>query len=259
MTPVLVFDLETIPDAHGLRALNGWDNLGDDEVIERALAEREAKTGSNFLPLHLHQIAVIGCVFRDDKGIRVKCLGDPGDPEPVLIQQFFRTIDHYTPQIVSWNGSGFDLPVLHYRSLIHGVPAARYWETGNDDRDFRYNNYQSRYHQRHLDLMDVLARHTGRANAPLDEMAKLCGFPGKLGMDGSQVWRAWRDGQQDQVRAYCETDVINTWLMFCRFRLIRAELTVADYEQEIELVRQYLASVDAPHWTEYLQAWSSQA
>lgn len=256
MTPVLVFDLETIPDAGGLRALNGWDDLDDNQVVERALAERHEKTGNNFLPLHLHQIAVIGCVFRDDKGLQVKCLGQPDDSEKTLIQQFYKTVDHYTPQLVSWNGSGFDLPVLHYRSLIHGVTATRYWDTGQDDRDFKYNNYQSRYHERHLDLMDVLAKHNARANAPLDELAKLCGFPGKLGMDGSQVWPAWRDGRADEVRAYCETDVINTWLMMCRFRLIRGDISHQAYQQEVELVRDHLESIDAPHWKEYLQAWS---
>lgn len=256
MTPVLVFDLETIPDAHGIRSLRGWDDLDDTQVIERALAEQFDKNGSTFLPLHLHKIAVIGCVFRNDKGFQVKCLGHADDPESVLIQQFFKTIDHYTPQLVSWNGSGFDLPVLHYRSLIHGVTAARYWDTGQDDRDFRFNNYLSRYHERHLDLMDVLAKYTGRANAPLDELAKLCGFPGKLGMDGSQVWQAWRDGRSDEVRAYCETDVVNTWLMLCRFRLMRGELSRPAYDQEIEMVRQHLESVEAVHWKEYLHAWS---
>ena len=197
----------------------------------------------------------MGCVFRDDNGFRVKCLGEVNDPEAQLIQGFFKTIDHYTPRLVSWNGSGFDLPVLHYRSLIHGVASPRYWDTGQDDRDFKWNNYLSRYHDRHTDLMDVLAKFGGRANAPLDDMAKLCGFPGKLGMDGSQVWQAWRDGKGEEVRAYCETDVVNTWLVYCRFRLIRGELTQQAYEQEIELVRTHLAEIDAPHWREYLQAW----
>lgn len=259
MTPTLVFDLETVPDVDGLRAINGWHDQSDDEVVQTAFAEREQKTGSTFLQHHLHKIAVIGCVFRDDNGFRVKCLGQLDDSESTLIQSFFKTIDHYTPRLVSWNGSGFDLPVLHYRSLIHGVASPRYWDTGQDDRDFRYNNYLSRYHDRHIDLMDVLAKYGGRANAPLDDMAKLCGFPGKLGMDGSQVWQAWRDGKGEEVRAYCETDVVNTWLVFCRFRLIRGELTPQGYEQEIELVRDHLQGIDAPHWHEYLRAWNSAA
>ncbi|NYT36611.1 3'-5' exonuclease [Allopusillimonas soli] len=258
MIPVLVFDLETIPDADGLRRLNPhWRNLPDTEVIEKALEERRATHGSDFLPLHLHKVAVVGCVFRDDNGFRVKTLGQPDDPEPALLSGFFKTIERYTPRLVSWNGSGFDLPVLHYRSLIHGVQAPRYWDMGDDDRDFKFNNYISRYHNRHIDLMDLLAKYNGRANAPLDDLAKLCGFPGKLGMDGGQVWRAWSEGRADEVRAYCETDVVNTWLVYCRFRFLRGELDQAAYDEEITLVRDTLQGSGAAHWQEYMAAWNS--
>lgn len=256
MIPTLVFDLETIPDAHALRQLNDWpDTLSDAEVIEKALAQRQASHGTDFLPLHLHKVVVVGCVFRDAQGFRVKTLGQPDDPEASLIAGFFKTIERYTPRLVSWNGSGFDLPVLHYRSLIHGVPGPRYWDTGEEDRDFKYNNYISRYHNRHIDLMDLLAKYNGRANAPMDDLAKLCGFPGKLGMDGSQVWRAWSEGHQDDVRAYCETDVVNTWLLFCRFRLLRGELDTQSYQEEIDLVRETLGTLSGDHWVEYLNAW----
>ncbi len=256
MTPTLVFDLETIPDIAGLRALQGaGSEVSDEAVYELAVSKRREVTGHDFLPLHLQRIAVVGCVFRDDNGFRVKCLGQADDPEKTLIQAFFKTIDRYTPKLVSWNGSGFDLPVLHYRSLIHGLVAQRYWENGDDDREFRYSNYLSRYHNRHVDLMDVLAKHNGRGNAPLDEMAKLCGFPGKLGMDGSQVWPAWQAGKEDEIRAYCETDVMNTWLVYCRFRKLRGEIDDTAYQQEIELVRGFLNNNDAPHWQAYLAAW----
>lgn len=256
MTPTLVFDLETLPDVAGLRRLNGWGaDLSDAEVAERAFAERREATGGDFLPLHLHRVAVIGCVFRDDQGFRVRTLGNPDDPEPVLLAGFFKTIERYTPKLVSWNGSGFDLPVLHYRSLIHGIAAPRYWDLGEDDREFKFNNYIGRYHTRHIDLMDVLAKYNGRANAPLDQLAKLCGFPGKLGMDGGKVWDAWSQGKADEVRAYCETDVVNTWLVYCRWRFLRGELDTASYQAEIDLVRDTLAANPAPHWKEYLAAW----
>ena len=150
---------------------------------------------------------------------------------------------------------GFDLPVLNYRALIHGVPSVRYWDTGDRDRDFRYNNYLNRYHHRHLDLMDLLAMFTGRANAPLDEMAKLCGFPGKLGMDGSLVWETWRGGGIGKIRDYCETDVINTYLVYNRFRRMRGELTAEDEVAEGEFVKAQLARICAPHWQEFLAAW----
>ena len=256
MTPTLVFDLETIPDVEGLRRLHGWgEDVSDAEVAQRAFAARKELTGSDFLPLHLQRVAVVGCVFRDDQGFRVRCLGQADDPEQTLLAGFFKTIERYTPKLISWNGNGFDLPVLHYRSLIHGVVAPRYWDTGEDDRDFRYNNYLSRYHTRHLDLMDVLAKYNGRGNAPLDDLSKLCGFPGKLGMDGSQVWEAWTQGRGNEVRAYCETDVVNTWVGYCRFRLLRGELDASSYDAEIALVRETLEKSEEPHWKQYLEAW----
>ncbi|MDB5841697.1 MAG: 3-5 exonuclease [Herminiimonas sp.] len=256
MIPVLVFDIETIPDVNGLRALNGYPaGMSDGEVARTAFAARREKTGSDFLQHHLHRVAAISCLFRDDDGVRVRSLGGLEDDEGKLVHDFFRIIDRYTPQLVSWNGGGFDLPVLHYRALVNGVAASRYWEMGNEDREFRWNNYLSRYHTRHLDLMDVLALYTGRANAPLDDLAKLCGFPGKLGVDGSQVWHLFRDGCLDQIRNYCETDVVNTYLVYCRFQLMRGEMSQAAYETEMALVRSTLCAIDAPHWTEYLAAW----
>ena len=114
--------------------------------------------------------------------------------EAELIARFFDGIEKYTPDLVSWNGSGFDLPVLHYRALKAGVQAPRYWETGEEDTSFRYNNYLSRYHWRHLDLMDVLASFQVRARASLQDVALLLGLPGKLGFSGDQVWDAVQAG-----------------------------------------------------------------
>ncbi len=256
VTPVLVFDIETIPDVAGLRVLNEWDETVDDaEVAARAFAARVEKTGRDFLAHQLHRVVAISCLFRDADGLRVRSLGTLEDGEAALIQAFYRTIEKYTPQLVSWNGSGFDLPVLSYRALIHGVSAARFWELGDDDRDFRYNNYISRYHTRHLDLMDLLAMYQARAAAPLDEVARLCGFPGKLGMDGSQVWPAYQAGRIGEIRNYCETDVLNTWLVFCRFQLLRGIHTLDAYRAEVELARGTIAALPENHWREYLAAW----
>ncbi len=260
MAPVLVFDIETAPDVDGLRRIGSLPaSMPDAEVAEAAFARRREKTGSDFLPLHLHRIIAIGCLFRDADGLRVRCLGQPGDPESRLVQDFFRVVDKYTPQLVSWNGSGFDLQVMHYRGLVHGIQAARYWNMGEDERDFKYNNYISRYHTRHTDLMDLLALYNGRANAPLDEIAKLCGFPGKLGMDGSQVWPAFQAGRLDEIRAYCETDVANTWLMYCRFQLLRGAWDPVQYAAEIALARETLGSAEGAHWREFIAEWPDES
>ncbi len=256
MSPILVFDIETIPDVAGLRALHGLDQgVRDADVAEMAFQMRRQRTGSDFLPHHLQRIAAISCVLREGDNFRVWSLGEPGEDEASIIRRFFEGIEKYTPQLVSWNGGGFDLPVLHYRGLIHGIQCPRYWDMGDDDRDFKWNNYISRYHTRHLDLMDLLALYTGRANAPLDELAKLIGFPGKLGMDGSKVWQAYQQGKLDEIRNYCETDVVNTYLVFARFQLMRGQFSREHYEQECELVRGALAKLEGAHWKEFLAAW----
>ncbi len=260
MTPVLAFDIETVPDIAGLRKLHGLGKeVSDRDVAEMAFQLRRQATGSDFLPLHLHRVIVISCALRERDGFRVWSLGDAQDDEGALIQRFFDGIEKYTPQIVSWNGGGFDFPVLHYRGMIHGVTAARYWEWGDDDREFKYNNYLSRYHTRHLDLMDVLAQYQPRAYTGLDTMARLCGFPGKLGMEGSEVAAAVAGGRLADVRNYCETDVFNTYLLYQRFRLMRGEVDAGGYAAEVSLARERIATSDAPHWKAYLAAWDANA
>jgi predicted PolB exonuclease-like 3'-5' exonuclease len=214
------------------------------------------------MPLHLQRVLVISCVFRNAEGIHVASFVDrDGASEGKVIQAFFNRIEKWTPQLVSWNGGGFDLPVLNYRGLHHGVVADRYWSMGEggsaEDREFKFNNYISRYHMRHLDLMDLLAMYQPRGAAPLDAMARLCGFPGKLGMDGSQVYTAYLDGQLEEIRRYCETDVMNTYLLYCRFQKMRGGFTEAEYEQEITGVKNALGTLaqTEPHWQEYLAAW----
>ena len=148
--------------------------------------------------------------------------------------------------------------MLQQRGLRHGVVAGRYWDMGQDqdgDRDHRYNNYISRYHLRHVDLMDLMAMYQSRANAPLDAMAKLCGFPGKLGMDGSQVYAAYKRGEIAGIRAYCETDVANTYLLYLRFQLIRGGLDRDAYDREVATFRFWLGEQQAPHWKEFGGAW----
>jgi 3'-5' exonuclease len=262
--PVLAFDIETIPDIAGLRALRGMDaSIDEASVYAAEIAERKERGKSDFMPLHLQRVLVISCVFRNAEGLRVHSIvdreSDGASQEGRVVQSFFNLVERHAPQLVSWNGGGFDLPVLHYRGMRHGVVASKYWDMGEDDREYRWNNYISRYHTRHLDLMDLLALYQPRGNAPLDAMAKLCGFPGKLGMDGSQVYPAYLEGRRDEIRRYCETDVMNTYLLYCRFQKMRGGFTESEYEREMALVRETLGAIDESHWREYLAAWPATA
>lgn len=258
MNPVLVFDIETVPDIAGLRRLHDMDSsLSDHDVAEAAFQSRRQSHGNDFLPHYLQRVLVISCALQDRDSFKVWSLGAAGESEGEIIQRFFDGIEKYTPQLVSWNGGGFDLPVLHYRGLMHGVKASRYWDMGEDDREFKWNNYISRYHQRHLDLMDLLAMYQGRANAPLDALAQLMGFPGKLGMDGSAVWGAFQAGKLEDIWRYCETDVVNTYLVFLRFQLMRGALTTEQHDQQVAAVRAALGKLGQPHWKEFLARWTA--
>lgn len=252
------FDIETIPDADLGRSLLGLDGLSDDDVVTAMTFKRQQATGSDFLPPYQHRIVAISVALRTGDSFRVWSLGDEAAGEAELVRRFFDGIERYSPDLVSWNGSGFDLPVLHYRALKHGIRAPRYWEAGDTDREFKWNNYLSRYHWRHVDLMDVLANFNNRAFARLDDIALMLGFPGKLGMSGDKVWDTWRAGGVQAIRDYCETDVLNTWLVYLRFEHMRGRLDDADLERELELVRSTLVAENKPHFNEFIAAWRAR-
>lgn len=254
---VLVFDIETVPDVATGRRLYGLDGLSDADAARAMYALRQQETDgrSDFLRHPLHRIVTIAMVLRRDDRLNVWSLGEPESREDEILRRFFDGIERLTPTLVSWNGGGFDLPVLHYRSLLHGVQAPRYWETGDDDTGFRYNNYLGRFHWRHTDLMDVLSAYQSRATAPLEEVASMLGFPGKLGMHGSQVWDRYLAGDMQGIRDYCETDVLNTYLVYLRFELMRGRLTPEAHDAERRRLRDHLRAEDKPHFTAFLDAW----
>ena len=253
---VLAFDIETVPDVASGRRLLALDGLGDVDVARIMRQRQQQASGTEMMRHHLNRIVAIAVVLRAGDRFRVWALGDVESSERELVERFFDGIERYSPNLVSWNGSGFDLPVLHYRALLHGVGAPRYWESGDDDQSFRWNNYLNRFHARHTDLMDVLAGYQPRAFARLDEIAQMLGFPGKLGMDGSGVWDAFRAGEIERIRAYCEVDALNTFLVHLRYELMRGRLSRDAYERECNVVRGALGDDPRGHLAEFLQAWT---
>lgn len=252
---VLVFDIETVPDTDAGKRLFNLKGLSCEDVARAMAHLRQQKTGSEFLPHHLQRIVAISIVLRTSKSFKVWSLGDDDSPESELLRRFYDGIQRFAPTLVSWNGSGFDFPVIHFRSLLHGIAAPRYWEIGQEDPNFRYNNYLGRFHWRHIDLMDVLSGYQPRGFAPLDEIASMLGFPGKMAMNGAKVWETYLAGDIASIRDYCETDVLNTYLVYLRFELIRAQIDGNRYNQECQLVRDTLKSSDKPHWKHFLEAW----
>jgi predicted PolB exonuclease-like 3'-5' exonuclease len=255
----MVFDIETVPDVASGRRIFNLEGLADAEVATAMTFHRLQETGSDFLPLHLQRIVAISVVWRHRDGLKVMSLGTAESSEQELVARFFEAIERHTPELVSWNGSGFDLPVLHYRSLLHGIQAPRYWETGDNEQSFRYNNYLGRFHWRHVDLMDVLSGYQGRSRASLNDIATMLGLPGKLGFSGDMVWDSYQRGELAAIRNYCETDVMNTWLVWLRFQHLRGHIDAQGLAEEHARVRHLLDASEALHWKAFAAAWAHPA
>ena len=237
------FDVETVPDVETGRRLYGLDGL-DDADAARAMHKlrMQESGGRSLLRLYLHRVVAVSGVLRrrsrfgESADIRIWSLGSPDSTEKELIEAFFRIVEARAPTLVTWNGGAFDLPLLVYRALYHGVSAPRYFETR--DPNFRFNNYLNRYHERHTDLMDVFSGHQLRAAAPLDELARFLGLPGKDSMRGADVAERYFGGEIESIRNYCEADALLTWLIYLRFDRIRGRIGDEDLAGELALVRE---------------------
>ena len=128
---VLAFDIETVPDIEFGRRLHGLDGLTDKQVGYVMQTRQREQTGSEFLSLEQQRIVAISIAMRTREGFKVWSLGEPDSPRSTNWSAASSTASSATsPTLVSWNGAGFDLPVLHYRALRHAVQAPRYWEHG---------------------------------------------------------------------------------------------------------------------------------
>lgn len=255
MQPVLIFDIETVPDLAGARRVFGFEGLSDADTLEAINLKRHIETGTHFQKHFLHQIVAISAVMKTRDQVKIWSIGEVDSAESVLIERFFDGIERFKPTLVSWNGGGFDLPVLHYRALLHGIGARSYWDMGDFDRERKWHNYISRYQFAHIDLMDVMSGYQPRAVAKLDEIAQFLGLPGKMGLSGGGVLAQYQAGDIKGIRDYCELDVINTYLVYLRFQLMRGWLTAPQYQAQCDELAQVLNTSHHPHWQAYHQAW----
>ena len=195
--PYLILDIETVLDAE-LPIVP----IGDTERLPA--------------PPH-HRVVVIGALLLDTN-YEVKRLGIVGDAkdEAGMLRDFAKLLEERRPCLVTFNGRSFDMPVIATRCLRHGIPLRHYYRS----RDVRYRFTADG----HLDLMDYVADFGAAKASRLDVIAKLCGMPGKVGIDGKDVGPMVHAGRLAEVRAYCLCDVAQTAGVFLRVQLIRGEL-----------------------------------
>lgn len=263
--PVLVFDIETVVDTQMAGRL-----LGTDFPVEsdgRAAVERyhleQSEGRSSFPKPPFHRVVAIAVLIADPAA------EGPQEPFPSirmlesrslalvdeagLIRWFFETFEREQPTLVSFNGRGFDLPVLKYRAMVHGIQSRLLHDTSN-----KWENYGSRYAPDwHCDVLEGLTDFGASPRIRLDEVCAALGLPGKLGVDGSQVAGLYDQGRFAEIAAYCETDVRSTFIVYLRLLHHRARLgdkgSTAALDQVLEMLRSRAS--DAPHLRTFGMAW----
>ncbi len=261
---LFVFDIETVPDTDAAPNLTGVDDA-DVQVRRDALEQYHLdKTGGkNAFPRQpFHKIVAISFLEAEiERNGRQEAYllrelrsgGEAGFDERQLLEGFFGYFERLKPRLVSFNGRGFDLPVLKYRAMVHGVTAPWLYDAGD-----KWNSYQSRYSSDwHCDLLEVLSDFGASARVSLDEVCAAMGFPGKFGVSGGDVAAMIDDGRVDDVRHYCETDVLNTYLVYLRLGLHRGTLTRDGYNAAIADIVSLIEQEGAkrPYLNEFMDAW----
>jgi predicted PolB exonuclease-like 3'-5' exonuclease len=234
---IIAWDLETIPDLTAAARMLDMSNAAEADV-------RQA-LGEGFPKHPLHKIVCIGALLasRQPEGWRMDALGAPNvseRSEAELIRSFAERVGQLRPQLITFNGHSFDLPVLRYRAMVNRISAA----------GLQVRQYFHRYTEDALDLCDVLGSYVPGGRVKLDEVSKILGLPGKPeGIDGSRVEEMVLAGQIEEVARYCETDVLNTYRVWLVYELFRGSITAEQLAWSEAQVREFVLTLKSasPH------------
>ena len=261
---LFVFDIETVPDVDLVRDLTGCESADVNE-LRQALTDYHLKItdGKNSFPRQpFHKVVAISFleaeIIREEKSEQyilqeVRSVGTINSSEEDLIKGFFSHLKKQPPRLVSFNGKTFDLPVLKYRAMKYGIAAPWLYKMGD-----KWNNYSQRYAlDWHCDLIDAFSDFGASARVKMDELCVLLGLPGKIDIDGSQVNDLFDAKKIDEIRNYCETDVINTYLLYLNYQHHTGTLSSDNFEAAKEDLINYLQmdSDKNPHLKKFLAKW----
>jgi len=241
---ICVFDCETIPDIELIRNNFAVQGLKDKEAIDKAQADYAQTHNTTFLPLPYHRVVAISAVIADEFGrfIKVGDFGKGQDDEESVIRDFFGYIERTNPKLVSFNGRGFDMPMLLIRSMRYNISFAAWFDQDNRMLNkTKWENYRQRYAEGfHTDLLDSMGSFGAVRNLKLDTLCTMSGLPGKYDVSGDQVTDLYYDNQLDKIREYCQSDVLNTYWLFLKYELLRGSLTLEDYYSFLQTMRDKL-------------------
>lgn len=254
----LVFDIETVPDGVLLqRTKYAGEDLTPDEAIIKAQDETRAAspTGSDFLSTSL-QIPVALCVARIGADFSLQTLRSLDSPHfrpKEIVKQFWDGLanPNYKFKLISFNGRGFDIPVLELAAFRYGISVPHHFAAKKGSR--------YRYGDDHCDLLEFLTNYGAiRLTGGLDLLAKLLGKPGKVGTKGSDVYGMYREGKLQEINDYCCYDVLDTYFVFLRTRVLMGELAPDKEQHLIEEAKKWIAhrGQEQTHLQKYLDHWT---
>ncbi|OEY87139.1 3'-5' exonuclease [Wolbachia pipientis] len=260
---LLVFDIETIPDVSYCKNLF---NISDDLSVEarRDLLTKyhlEVTGGKNdFLRQPFHQVIAISfllCSISYNNGYEIFSLqeirsgGTLHSCEKELVKGFFNYIAEKKPRLVTFNGRTFDIPVLKYRAMVHGIQAEYFHKAGD-----KWNSYNKRYsNDWHCDLLELLSDFGASARMKMNEICAAFNLPGKIAVDGSKVVSLYDDGKLEEIRDYCETDVVNTYLIYLRFMHHQGKIATHNYNKCVEEL--LLMCEEKEHLQKFKEEWET--
>ncbi|PID46890.1 MAG: 3'-5' exonuclease [Proteobacteria bacterium] len=229
---LLILKIAAVPCAEAGRAIYQLGDLSDDGVSKAMMHLQHQKNGTERLPLNQYQIVAISAVSIEDDSVGVQILGDEQSTEAELLVQLAELLE-LVPDLVSWNGDEFDLPIIGYRLLKYGIACPAFWKRDSLQED----SIQS------LDLMYELSGYSDTAMPSLSDMAKILGLSGEMGLQSIDVLAQYQANNLTIIRQACEVDALNTYLIYLKFLRTSGDLSEADYNAlNSQLRRQMVAS-----------------
>lgn len=265
-----VFDVESVADPHLVANLRyPGEDIAPDQAVARYRGELIEKHGSDFIP-YTFQVPVsvaIAKVADDFRLLDLVVLDEPQFRPHVITEYFWRGWEKYgQPTLVTFNGRSFDIPLLELAAFRFGVSVPGWFRAGASRGG---GQPRSRYNtQAHLDLCELLTNFgSSRFVGGLNLAAHLLGKPGKMEVAGYMVQDLYNAGQIQEINAYCRCDVLDTYFIFLRTRVLVGDLTLENEQKLVAQTRDWIEErsqrdsacrLYLEHWGDWPNPWSSQ-
>lgn len=258
----LIFDVETVGNGRLIQRVRYPDtDLTPQDAVERYRRELLEDTGKDVLPpTFVQPVSVaVGKVAADFRLLDVAVLDPPEFRPAEIVRRFWQGWTHYDrPTLVTFNGRGYDLPVMELGAFRFGVSIPAWFNVESRSYEQSRNRYNL---DAHIDLQDFFSNFGAvRMSGGLNLLANLIDKPGKSGIDGSQVQDLYDEGHADRINDYCRCDVLDTYFVFLRSRVLLGRLTLDEESALTEQVRALLTEQadENPAFQHYLDTWDQR-